>query len=30
MLELVDAFYAMAPPTHLKLRDGIMTARWRR
>jgi DNA-binding transcriptional LysR family regulator len=25
MLELVDAFYAMAPPTHLKLRDGIMT-----
>lgn len=25
MLELVDAFYAMAPPTRLKLRDGIMT-----
>ena len=25
MLELVEAFYAMAPPTHLKLRDGIMT-----
>ena len=25
LLELVDAFYAMAPPTHLKLRDGIMT-----
>ena len=25
LLELVDAFYAMAPPTHLKLRDGILT-----
>ena len=25
MLELVDAFYAMSPPTRLKLRDGIMT-----
>ena len=25
LLELVEAFYAMAPPTHLKLRDGIMT-----
>lgn len=25
MMELVDAFYAMAPPTRLKLRDGIMT-----
>ncbi len=25
MLELVEAFYAMAPPTHLKLRDGILT-----
>ena len=25
MLELVEAFYAMAPPTRLKLRDGIMT-----
>ena len=24
MLELVEAFYAMAPPTHLKLRDGIL------
>ncbi len=25
MLELVDAFYAMSPPTRLKLRDGILT-----
>jgi DNA-binding transcriptional LysR family regulator len=25
MLELVDAFYAMAPPTRLKLRDDILT-----
>jgi DNA-binding transcriptional LysR family regulator len=25
MLELVEAFYAMSPPTRLKLRDGIMT-----
>ena len=25
MLELVDAFYAMQPPTRLKLRDGIMS-----
>lgn len=25
LLELVEAFYAMAPPTRLKLRDGIMT-----
>ena len=25
LLELVDAFYAMKPPTRLKLRDGIMT-----
>ena len=25
ILELVEAFYAMAPPTHLKLRDGILT-----
>ena len=25
MLELVDAFYALAAPTRLKLRDGIMT-----
>lgn len=24
MLELVEAFYALAPPTRLKLRDGIM------
>ena len=24
MLELVEAFYAMGPPTRLKLRDGIM------
>ena len=25
MLELVEAFYAMSPPTRLKLRDGIMS-----
>ena len=25
MLELVEAFYAMQPPTRLKLRDGILT-----
>ncbi|GAB2522443.1 MULTISPECIES: LysR family transcriptional regulator [unclassified Simplicispira] len=25
MLELVDAFYALSPPTHLKLREEIMT-----
>jgi len=25
MLELVEAFYALAPPTRLKLRDGIMS-----
>lgn len=25
MLELVEAFYAQSPPTHLKLREGIMT-----
>lgn len=25
MLELVEAFYAMAPPTRLKLRNGIMS-----
>ena len=26
MLELVEAFYAMSPPTRLKLRDGIMSS----
>lgn len=25
MLELVEAFYALSPPTHLKLSDGIMS-----